>query len=121
MSPEPIDLRGKFDLFQDQWQPKVVAEMNDVQFKLVRVEGDFVWHDHPDTDEVFIVIEGELDIDLPEHTVCLGEGQMFVVPRGVQHRPRANPEAKIMLIEPRGVVNTGEVGGERTAPNDIWI
>ena len=121
MSHDPVHLKGKFDLFADQWQPKVVAEMNDVQFKLARVEGEFVWHDHPDTDEAFVVIEGELEIDLPERTVCLSEGEMFVVPRGVQHRPRATSEAKIMLIEPRGVVNTGEVGGERTAPNDVWI
>jgi mannose-6-phosphate isomerase-like protein (cupin superfamily) len=121
MSGDPIDLKQKFDLFTDQWQPKVVAEMNDVQFKLARVEGEFVWHDHPDTDEVFVVIEGVLHIDLPERTVKLGEGEMFVVPRGVQHRPRASAEAKIMLIEPRGVVNTGETGGERTAPNDIWV
>ena len=121
MSNDPVDLRKKFDLFADQWQPKVVAEMNDVQFKLARVEGEFVWHDHPDTDEVFIVIEGVLEIDLPDRTVELGEGQMFVVPRGVQHRPRASTEAKIMLIEPRGVVNTGETRGERTAPNDVWV
>lgn len=121
MSSDPVDLKQKFDLFAEQWQPKVVAEMNDVQFKLARVEGEFVWHDHPDTDEVFIVIEGALEIDLPDRTIELGEGEMFVVPRGVQHRPRAATEAKIMLIEPRGVVNTGATGDERTAPNDVWI
>ena len=121
MSIEPVDLRRKFDLFSDQWQPKVVSEMNDVQFKLVRVEGEFVWHDHADTDEAFFVVEGELEIDLPDSTVRLSEGELFVVPRGVQHRPRAASEAKIMLVEPRGVTNTGDAGGERTAPNDVWI
>ena len=121
MSTEPVHLKKKFELFSDQWQPKVVAEMNDVQFKLARVEGEFVWHAHADTDEAFIVVEGELEIDLPDRTVVLGAGEMFVVPCGVEHRPRARAEAKIMLIEPRGVVNTGEAGGDRTAPNDIWI
>lgn len=121
MSREPVSLREKFELFSEQWQPKVVAEMNDVQFKLVRVSGEFVWHDHADTDEAFLVVEGELEIDLPDRTVCLGEGEMFVVPKGVRHRPRAASEARIMLVEPRGVTNTGEVVGEHTAPNDVWI
>lgn len=121
MTRDPVDLRRKFDLFTDTWQPKVVAEMNDIQFKLARVEGEFVWHDHPDTDEAFVVIEGTLEIDLPDRTVELSAGEMFVVPKGVEHRPRAIAEAKIMLIEPRGVVNTGAEGGDRTAPNDVWI
>lgn len=121
MSSEPISLKRKFDLFSERWQPKVVAEMNEVQFKLARVEGEFVWHDHPDTDEAFLVVEGELEIDLPDRTVRLTEGELFVVPKGVQHRPRAVTEAKIMLVEPRGVTNTGDIGGERTAPNDVWV
>jgi len=121
VSTEPVHLGKKFELFSDEWQPRVVAEMNDVQFKLVRVEGEFVWHDHSETDEAFLVVEGELEIDLPDRTIRLGEGELFVVPRGVQHRPRAVSEAKIMLVEPRGVTNTGDAGGDRTAPNDIWI
>lgn len=121
MSREPVHLRRKFDRFSEQWQPKVVAEMNDVQFKLVRVEGEFVWHQHADTDEAFLVLEGELEIDLPDRTVRLVEGELFVVPRGIEHRPRATTEAKILLVEPRGVTNTGAAGGERTAPNDVWV
>ena len=116
-----VNLKKKFDLFVDKWQPKVIAEMNDVQFKLVRVEGEFLWHQHADTDEAFLVIEGELEIDLPSQTVRLGEGEMFVVPKGVEHRPRAVTEAKIMLVEPRGVVNTGDIANEGSAPNDVWI
>lgn len=121
MSYEAINLAGKFGLFTEQWQPKVVAEMNDYQFKLARLEGDFIWHDHKDTDETFIVIEGYLRIDFRDSAVRIGPGEMFVVPRGVEHKPFAEGEVKLMLIEPRGVRNTGEEGGERTAANDVWI
>jgi mannose-6-phosphate isomerase-like protein (cupin superfamily) len=107
--------------FADQLQPKVVAEMNDYQFKLVRLEGDFIWHDHKDTDEAFIVIEGELRIDFRDGAVRIGAGEMFVVPKGVEHKPYAEREAKLLLIEPRGVLNSGDRGGERTAKNDVWI
>jgi mannose-6-phosphate isomerase-like protein (cupin superfamily) len=87
----------------------------------VKLKGDFVWHDHQDTDETFIVIEGTLRIDFRDGHVQLGAGEMFVVPKGVEHKPSAQEEVKLLLIEPRGVVNTGAVGGERTAPNDVWI
>jgi mannose-6-phosphate isomerase-like protein (cupin superfamily) len=116
-----INLREKFDLVTDLWQPRVVAELNDYQFKIVRVEGDFVWHDHPDTDEAFLVLEGELRIDLPDGPVRVREGELFVVPRGVQHKPYAEREVRLMLIEPRGVPNTGSEGGPRTADQDVWI
>src|SRR6185437_9640917 len=102
----------KFALFHEQWTPKVVAEMNNYQFKLVRLEGDFVWHDHKDTDECFIVRDG---------AVTLSKGEMFVVPKGVEHKPFAKGEVKLLLIEPRGVLNTGGAGGDRTAQNDVWI
>ena len=95
--------------------------MNDYQFKLVKIQGDFVWHDHPDTDETFIVIEGDLRIDFQDGAVALGPGDMFVVPKGVEHKPFAEKEVKLMLIEPRGVVNTGAAGGDKTAENDVWI
>lgn len=121
MATGTINLRKKFELFEDQWRPKVVAEMNDIQFKVARVEGDFVWHEHDDTDEAFLVVDGTLHIDLPDGTVTLGEGELFVVPRGVRHRPWAESEAKIVLIEPRGVVNTGDDNDERRAPNDVWV
>jgi mannose-6-phosphate isomerase-like protein (cupin superfamily) len=121
MSYVPINFREKLGLFAEQWQPKVIAEMNDYQFKLVRLQGDFIWHDHKDTDETFIVIEGHLRIDFRDGAVHLAPGEMFVVPKGVEHKPYAEKEVKMMLIEPRGVRNTGEEGSDRTAPNDVWI
>ena len=121
MSYKAINLGEKFELFTEQWQPKVIAEMNDYQFKIVKLQGDFIWHDHKDTDETFIVIEGSLRIDFRDGAVEIGPGEMFVVPRGVEHKPYAEGEVKLMLIEPRGVRNTGEEGGERTAANDVWI
>jgi mannose-6-phosphate isomerase-like protein (cupin superfamily) len=121
MSYKAINLDEKFGLFTEQWQPKVIAEMNDYQFKIVKLQGDFIWHDHKDTDETFIVIEGHLRIDFRDGAVHIGPGQMFVVPKGVEHKPFAEQEVKLMLIEPRGVRNTGEEGGERTAANDAWI
>lgn len=120
-SYQPINFAQKYGLFAEQWQPKVVAELNDYQFKLVRIEGDFVWHDHPDTDEAFIVLEGELRIDFRDGAVTVKPGEMYVVPKGVEHKPFAATEVKMMLIEPRGVTNTGSSPGERTARNDIWI
>ena len=121
MKYEPINIQQKLALFDDQWTPKVVAEMNDYQFKVVKLEGDFVWHDHPETDETFFIIEGELRIDFRDGQVTLSEGELFVVPKGVEHKPYAERQVKVMLIEPRGVLNTGQEGGERTAQNDVWI
>ncbi len=95
--------------------------MNDYQFKLVKIKGDFVWHNHEDTDEVFIVIEGKMKIEFENEIVELNEGEMYVVPKGVNHKPCAENECKIMLVEPRGVVNTGNTKGELTASNDVWI
>jgi mannose-6-phosphate isomerase-like protein (cupin superfamily) len=117
----PINFQHKFSLFTEQWAPKVVAEMNDYQFKLVRLKGDFVWHHHKDTDETFIVVDGALRIDFRDGAVTLRTGEMFVVPKGVEHKPYAEQEVRLLLIEPRGVPNTGEEGGERTAQNDVWI
>jgi mannose-6-phosphate isomerase-like protein (cupin superfamily) len=118
---QPINFRQKLGLINEQWQPKVVAEMNDYQFKLVKLEGDFIWHEHKDTDETFIVLEGTLRVDFRDGAVTLAVGEMFVVPKGVEHKPFAEREVKLLLIEPRGVPNTGDVGGERTAQNDVWI
>lgn len=116
-----INFARKFSLFQEQWLPKVIAEMNDYQFKVVRLQGDFTWHDHPTTDETFIVVEGELRIDFRDGHVNVSEGEMYVVPKGVEHKPFAEKEVKLLLIEPCGTVNTGNVGGERTATNDVWV
>ncbi len=121
MSYEAVNFAAKFTTFDDHWAPRVIAEMNDYQFKLVRVAGDFVWHAHADTDEAFIVLDGELTIELRDGEVTLGAGEMYVVPRGVEHRPRATREARLLLIEPKGVVNTGDAGGALTADNDVWI
>lgn len=118
---QSINFQEKFARIPDQWSPRVIAEMNDYQFKLVKLEGAFVWHSHADTDETFIVVEGELVIEFRDGEVVLETGEMIVVPRGVEHRPRASSECKVMLVEPRGVVNTGDGGGERTARNDVWI
>ena len=117
----PINFKSKFKLFSDFWSPKVIAEMNDYQFKLVKIKNDFIWHEHHDTDEVFIVIEGKISIEFENETIDINEGEMIVVPKGKKHRPFANKEAKIMLIEPRGIVNTGNTESELTAPNDQWI
>ena len=117
-----ISIREKLSKFSERWRPKVIAQMNDYQFKLARVQGEFVWHNHADTDETFMVIEGNMVIQFRDGEVRLGPGEMYVVPKGVEHCPKAEEECRIMLIEPVGVVNTGDVaGGEKTAPNDVWI
>jgi len=121
MSYKAINFQEKFGLFEEHWAPKVVAEMNDYQFKVVKVQGDFIWHDHKNTDETFIVIEGDLRIDFRDGAVHLGTGEMVIVPRGVEHKPYAENEVKLLLIEPRGVLNTGREGGPLTAENDVWI
>ena len=121
MTYKAINFLEKFDLFAEHWAPKVIAEMNDYQFKVVKLQGDFIWHDHKDTDDTFIVIEGNLRIDLRDGAVHVGPGEMFIVPKGVEHKPYAEKEVKLLLIEPRGVRNTGHEGGDRTAPNDVWI
>lgn len=121
MTFDAINFEDKFAKFSDHWSPRVIAEMNEYQFKLVKVEGEFVWHDHADTDEVFIVIEGELTIEFRDGKVTLKSGEMFVIPKGVAHKPAANSECKIMLVEPKGVVNTGNAGSKLTAENDVWV
>ena len=116
-----INLKEKLSKFSDHWSPKIIAEMNDYQFKLVKIKGDFVWHNHADTDEVFIVVEGKMKIEFENETVELNEGEMYVVAKGVEHKPFAEDECKIMLVEPRGVVNTGNTEGDLTASNDVWV
>ena len=121
MRYKAINFNTKFCQFNDLWSPKVIAEMNDYQFKLARVQGEFVWHNHPDTYEVFIVIEGALDIEFHDGKVSNEAGEMFVVPKGVEHKPIAKKACKIMLVEPKGVINTGDVDNELTAKTDVWI
>ncbi len=117
-----INFAQKFSLFSEQWQPKVIAELNNYQFKISKLQGDFVWHDHPNTDEAFLVLDGSLRIDFRDGAVTLNPGEMYVVPKGVEHKPFAEREVKLLIIEPRGVRNTGEIETTtRTAPNDVWI
>lgn len=116
-----INLKNKFGKFDEHWSPRVIAEMNDYQFKLAKVQGEFIWHSHPDTDEVFIVIEGALDIEFRDGRVSIGAGEMFVVPKGVEHKPVADRECRIMLVEPKGTVNTGDTRNDLTVQNDVWV
>lgn len=106
--PKAVDLAGKLAQFQDHWSPKVVARYNDNDVMVVKVLGEFNWHSHEDTDDFFLVLSGELIIDLPDGAVTLGAGEMYVVPKGVEHRPRAEVETHLMLIEPAGTPNTGD-------------
>ncbi len=121
MNYQAVSIDEKFTKFSDIFRPRVIAQMNDYQFKLARVEGDFVWHSHAETDEAFLVIDGEMVIEFRDGSVTLKSGEMFIVPRGKEHKPFAATECKIMLIEPAGTVNTGDAGGELTAPSDAWI
>jgi mannose-6-phosphate isomerase-like protein (cupin superfamily) len=121
MLKNAINLADKLARFSDPWAPRVIAEMNDYQFKLVRIQGEFVWHAHADTDEVFIVLDGSMVLEFRDRAVPLAAGEMFVVPKGVEHRPAAARECCVMLVEPRGVPNTGDAGGAYTARNDVWV
>lgn len=130
MPPPPIDLAKKLTLFSEHWSPRVAAEMETgfgkLQFKLAKLKGEFVWHAHAGTDEVFYVLAGELTIEFRDGEARLTPGQLLVVPRGVEHRPVARRECHVLLVEPRGVVNTGdaadsEADGGLTAEQDVWV
>ncbi|MPZ63856.1 MAG: cupin domain-containing protein [Propionibacteriales bacterium] len=118
MQKEAIDLAAKLSSFSEHWSPKIVARLNDYEIKVVKLAGEFVWHSHADTDELFLVIDGRLTIQLRDGNVLVRPGQLFVVPRGVEHCPIADGEVHAMLIEPTGVVNTGDAGGPLTASYD---
>ena len=117
----PFNLANKLSLFSEHWSPKIIAELNDYEFKLVKLQGEFVWHSHPDTDEAFLVIDGHMRIDFRDGSVELQAGELYVVPKGIEHKPYADHECSVLLIEPRGVVNTGQAGGELTAPQGVRI
>lgn len=114
MNDSVINLKEKLSLFTEHWSPKIIAQLNDYHLKLVKVMGEFVWHRHPKTDEVFLVVSGTLNIEMRDRTVTLQEGELYVVPKGVEHRPVAENECSILLVEPAWTVNTGDVGGGRT-------
>ncbi len=109
-----VNLTEKFGLFSDQWSPKIVADLNDSHVKLAKLQGEFVWHQHAEEDELFVVIRGELTIELRDGSVTLGPGELVVIPRGTEHRPVAREEVHLMLIEPKGTKHTGDVVSERT-------
>jgi mannose-6-phosphate isomerase-like protein (cupin superfamily) len=121
MEARSINLAEKLSKFIDHWSPRVVAELNDYQFKVVKFEGEFVWHTHHDTDEAFLVVSGEMEIGFRDGAVTLRAGELFVVPKGVEHITRAARECHALIIEPRAVVNTGDAGGALTAKNDVWV
>ena len=111
---EPINVKHKFDLIDNLWNPRVIAELNGQQVKIAKVKGEFVWHDHKNEDELFYIIKGELTIEFRDKKVTLKEGEMIVVPKGVEHRPIANEETWIMLFEPKNIKHTGEIEHDLT-------
>jgi mannose-6-phosphate isomerase-like protein (cupin superfamily) len=116
-----ISLSEKLALFSDYWSPKIVGEINDSHVKLVKLKGEFVWHHHENEDELFLVIKGKLLIKLRDGDVTLEEGEMVIIPRGVEHMPVAREEVHVLLLEPKSTVNTGNAGGERTVAAPEWI
>jgi mannose-6-phosphate isomerase-like protein (cupin superfamily) len=121
MEFKAINFIEKLSKFSEHWKPKIIAQMNDYHFKIVKFQGQFVWHRHNDTDEVFIVLDGEMSIAFRDGAVALKAGEMFVVPKGAEHKPSAGDECKVMLVEPAGTINTGSAGGEMTADDNVWI
>ena len=121
MKYQSINFHDKLQKLSEYWSPKIIAQMNDYHFKIVKIQGEFVWHEHSETDEVFIVLKGNLELQFREGNVLLDEGEMFVVPKGLEHKPVAEQECHILLVEPAGTVNTGDIVNERTAANDVWI
>jgi mannose-6-phosphate isomerase-like protein (cupin superfamily) len=121
MELKPINFQEKLAKFTDHWSPKIIAQMNDYHFKLVKFQGDFIWHNHDDTDEVFIVLNGEMSIEFRDRMVELKKGELFVVPKGAEHKPFAEKECEIMLVEPVGIINTGDIGDDLTAEDNVWL
>jgi mannose-6-phosphate isomerase-like protein (cupin superfamily) len=121
MLPNKINFKNKYTKFTKHWSPRIIAEMNDYQFKLAKIKGEFIWHNHTHTDETFIVLEGSMTIKFRDDEVKLSKGEMYVVPKGIDHKPIAENECKILVIEPKGVINTGNAGGDLTIDEELWI
>ncbi len=117
----PVNLEEKLRRFSERWAPRVVAEMNDTQFKLVKLQGEFVWHIHENSDEAFLVLAGSMEIEFRDGSATLHPGELFVVPKGAEHRTRALHECHVLIVEARGVVNTGTAGGDLTSPDNVWV
>jgi mannose-6-phosphate isomerase-like protein (cupin superfamily) len=118
---EVVNFKEKLTLVQEQWSPRIVGQVNDYHMKIAKIEGEFVWHSHADTDEVFIVLDGEMEIHLRDEVIPMKTGEMYVVPKGVEHKPVAESECSILMVEPAGTLNTGDAGGARTVESPTWI
>ena len=121
MNLHPINIKNKLELFSVYWSPKIIAKMNNYDFKIAKIQGDFVWHSHPETDETFMVIHGKMQIHLRERVVNLNEGEMLVVPKGVEHKPYAQEECHLLLVEMAGTINTGNTKDSKTIESSEWI
>jgi mannose-6-phosphate isomerase-like protein (cupin superfamily) len=110
---EKVNLSEKFSLFTNHWEPKIVGELNEQYVKLAKLKGEFVWHQHENEDELFMVIKGSLTIKLREKDICLSEGEIFIIPRGVEHMPIAKKEVHVLMFEPKGTVNTGDTESDK--------
>ena len=118
---EVVNLTDKFSLITKQWDPKIIAQLNEYHFKIAKIQGEFVWHSHPETDEVFLVVDGSLSIQLRDGDLHLTQGELCVIPAGVEHKPSAASECQILMVEPFGTLNTGDAGGDRTIEEIEWI
>ncbi len=121
MIVDKVNVREKLRMFQDHWKPRIIAEVNGQHVKVVKFQGEFVWHSHAAEDEMFYVVRGEFRMEFRDRSVTLSEGDSIVVPRGVEHRPVADEEVEVMLFEPAGIAHTGEVRSERTVDRFEWI
>ncbi len=121
MMINPVNLQHKLSLFNQHWSPKIIAQMNDYHLKLAKIQGEFTWHSHPETDELFLVVSGQMTIQLRDGEVTLSAAELCVVPRGVEHRPVAQEECAILLIEPAGTLNTGDAASQRPSTAGEWI
>lgn len=118
---EKVNLDHKFALFNDQWKPRIVGELNGQHIKLVKIEGSFVWHQHDDEDELFFVVQGKMRLEYRDNSVDVAEGEFIIVPRGIEHRPAADAECHILIFEPASTLNTGNVQDEFTVAEPEWI
>ena len=122
MEPSKINFMEKFSKLPDEdYSVRIIAMMNDYEFKIVKFRGDFIWHSHADTDETFIILDGKMQMNFRDTVIEINPGEMIVIPKGVEHKPTSRQECHILLVEPRGVINTGDVNDEKTADNDVWM